>query len=47
MYRINESYESMLCIRFDLLSDGSRALWCDVLSMLGTPVFQGVSAMTD
>ena len=41
MYRINESYESMLCIRFDLLSDGSRALWCDVLSMLGTPVFQG------
>lgn len=40
IYRINESYECILCVRFDLVSDGSRILWCDVLSMLGTKLFQ-------
>ena len=41
IYRINEGYESVLCIRFDLKSDGNRVLQCDVLSMLGTRLFQG------
>lgn len=40
VYHINEQYESILCIRFELVSNGSRVLWCDVLSMLGTQIFQ-------
>lgn len=40
VYRINEAYESILCIRVELLSNGSRVLWCDILSMLGTRIFQ-------
>lgn len=39
IYRINEAYESILCIRIDLESDGHRILGFDVLSMLKTVLF--------
>lgn len=40
IYRINEAFESILCIRFDLHSDGSRILQSDVLSMLGNSIYK-------
>lgn len=40
VYHMNEKYESILCIRIDVESNGSRVIWCDVLSMLGTQLYQ-------
>ena len=35
VYRINEQFESILCLRIDISSDEIRYLHCDILSMLG------------
>lgn len=40
VYQINEDYESILCVRIDLDSEGNRLLSCDVLSMLRTTLYQ-------
>lgn len=39
VYHINEEFESMLCVRFELVSDGTRLLRCDVLSMIGNVLY--------
>ena len=35
VFRINEQYESILCVKVEIRSDGQRELWIEVLSMLG------------
>ena len=35
VFRINEQYESILCVKVEINSDGHRELWIEVLSMLG------------
>lgn len=39
VYRISEDYESILCVRIDIDSDGNRLLICDILSMLQTNLY--------
>lgn len=38
IYKINENFECILCVRFDLLSDNMRSLNIDVISMLGNVI---------
>lgn len=40
VYRINEDYETILCIRYDMDPNGVRTIQCDVLSMLGSVIFR-------
>lgn len=40
VYRINEQFESILCLRIDISSDEIRYLHCDILSMLGKQLFK-------
>lgn len=35
VFKINEQYESILCVKVEIRSDGKRELWIEVLSMLG------------
>lgn len=52
IYKVNENFESILCVRFDLLSDNMRSLNIDVVSMLGNIIcsmamsFPAISADT-
>ena len=46
VYQINEDYESILCVRIDLDSEGNRLLLCDVLSMLRSTLYQEQTQFT-
>lgn len=39
VFNINEEYESILCVKVEIRSDGQRELWIEVLSMLGNSIF--------